>query len=182
MTWCQSNTDINDIMLSNMEAYAKKINAEIHIIPGKYSHNILEVKTEGHTWHSRTIKYLNATRHDICKTLTYCGDVKILPTGKYPLASLGGLGGMNSQIYGSPKIHLESHAVLQGDDAKILLTTGALSKANYSDSKAGQHGKHYHQYGFVVVEVQDDEIFHIRQVEVCNDGSFDDLYLSLIHI
>ena len=176
ISWAQSNTDINHVMLDNMEAYAKKISAEIHIIPGKYSHNMFEVKEEGHTWHSRTIKYLNATRHDICKTLTYCGDVKILPTGKYPLASLGSLGGMNSQIYGSPKLHLESHPVLQGDDAKILVTTGSLSKANYSDSKAGQHGEHYHQYGFVVVELQDDEIFHMRQVEVCNNGSFDDLF------
>ena len=176
ISWCQSNTDINHTMLDHMELYAKKHKAEIHIIPGKYSHNMFEIKEEGHTWHSRTIKYLNASRHDICKTLTYCGDVKILPTGKYPLASLGALGGMNSQIYGSPKLHLESHPVLQGDDAKILVTTGSLSKPNYSDSKAGQHGKHYHQYGFVVVEVQDNEIFHIRQVEVCNDGSFDDLY------
>ena len=176
VTWCQSNTDINNIMLSNMEVYAKKIGAEILIIPGKYSHNMFEIKEEGHTWHSRTIKYLNANRHDICKTLTYCGDVKILPTGKYPLSGMAGLSGMNSAIYGSPKIHLESHPVLQGDDAKVLVTTGSLSKPNYSDSKSGQHGQHYHQYGFVVVEIQDEEIFHMRQVEVCKDGSFDDLF------
>lgn len=176
MTYCQSNSDINEKMLDSMESYAKKISSNILIIPGKYSHNILEVKTEGHTWHSRTIKYLNATRHDICKTLTYCGDVKILPTGKYPLSGMAGLSGLNSAIYGSPKIHLESHAALYGDDAKVLVTTGALSNKNYSDSKSGQHGEHYHQHGFVIVEIQDDEIFHMRQVDVNKDGSFDDLY------
>lgn len=176
MTWCQSNTDINERMLDSMEVFSKEIKAEILIIPGKYSFNMFESKTEGHTWHSRVVKYLNATRHDICKTLTYCGDVKILPTGKYPLSGMEGLSGMNSAIYGSPKIHLESKPVLHGDDAKVLVTTGAISKQNYSDSKSGQHGEHYHQYGFVIVELQDNEIFHMRQVEVNKDGSFDDLF------
>jgi len=176
ITWCQSNSDINEKMLDNMETYANEIKGKIIIIPGKYSFNLFEVKSEGHTWHSRTVKYLNATRTDICNTLTYCGDVKILPTAKFPLSGMNSLSGTNSAIYGSPKIHFEAHPVLYGDDSKILLTTGSLSKQNYSDSKSGQHGEHYHQYGFIIVELQDDDIFHIRQVEVNKDGSFDDLF------
>tara|TARA_R110001592_G_scaffold233423_1_gene491045 strand:- start:6181 stop:7785 length:1605 start_codon:yes stop_codon:yes gene_type:complete len=179
ISWCQSNTEINLHMLKNMEAYAEEIGAEILIIPGKYSFNMFEAKTEGHTWHSKTIKYLNSSRHDICDTLSYCGDINILPTGKYPLSTMGSINGMNSAIYGSPKLNLESHPVLQGDDAKVLVTTGALSKPNYSDSKAGNHGKHYHQYGFVVVELQSSTIFHMRQVEVSANGSFDDLFFHV---
>jgi hypothetical protein len=177
ITSAQSNTSINDEMLDSMELYAEKHNAEILITPLKYSVDMSFNKS--HTWAKRTIPYLNANRQDLCKTLSYCGDVKILPTGKWPLSSLSPLTGLNSAIYGSPKIHQESHPTLQGDSAKILATTGSLTKGNYTDSKQGKHGEHYHQFGFVVVEIQDNKIFHLRQVEVNKDGSFDDLYFHV---
>ena len=177
ITSAQSNTGINTEMLDNMEAYAKKHNAEILIIPLKYTVDMTFHKT--HAWAKRTIPYLNANRQDLCKTLSYCGDVKILPTAKWPLSSLGPLTGLNSAIYGSGKIHQESHPTLQGDSAKILATTGSLTKSNYTDTKAGKHGEHYHQLGFVIVEIQDDKIFHLRQVEVNKNGSFDDLYFHV---
>jgi hypothetical protein len=179
ITWAQSNTDINEKMLDSMELYAKEINAEILIIPGKYNFSLFENKEEGHTWPKRTIKYLNANRLDLTSTLTYMGDVKILPTGKWPLSGLESLSGMNSAVFGSPKLHQESKAVLFGDPSKVMITTGSLSKNNYSDSKSGKHGEHYHQYGFVILEVQDDKIFHIRQVEVEKNGDFDDLFYHI---
>jgi uncharacterized protein YkuJ len=177
ITSAQSNTDINDKMLDSMELYAKKHDAEILITPLKYS--VDRSWHQNHTWAKRTIKYLNANNQDLCKTLTYRGDVKILPTAKYPLSALSTLSGLNSAIYGSAKIHQESHPTLQGDDSKILATTGSLTKSNYTDTKAGKHGEHYHQFGFVVVEIQDNEIFHLRQVEVNKDGSFDDLFFNV---
>lgn len=174
ITSAQSNTGINVKMLDSMELYAKEHNAEIIITPLKYSVDM--TFNTNHTWAKRTIPYLNANRQDLCKTLSYCGDVKILPTAKWPLSSLSSLSGLNSAIYGSAKIHQESHPTLQGDSAKILATTGSLTKSNYSDTKSGKHGEHYHQFGFIVVEVQSEKIFHLRQVEVNKNGSFDDLY------
>jgi len=174
ITSAQSNTGINTKMLDSMELYAKEHNAEILIIPLKYTVDMSWVKS--HTWAKRTIPYLNASNHDLCDTLTYRGDVKILPTVKWPLSAKASLSGLNSAIYGSAKIHQESQPTLQGDASKILATTGSLTKPNYTDTNAGKHGEHYHQYGFVVVEIQDDKIFHLRQVEVNKNGSFDDLF------
>jgi len=174
ITSAQSNTPIHNKMLDSMEVYAKYHNAEIIITPLKYTVDLSFNK--GHTWAKRTLQYLNANRHDLCDTLSYCGDVKILPTAKWPLSSLSSLSGLNSAIYGSPKLHQVSESVLQGDSEKILATTGSLTKSNYTDTKSGKHGEHYHQYGFVIVEIQTDKIFHLRQVEVNKDGSFDDLF------
>ncbi len=176
ITSAQSNTDINHNMLDSMELYAEKHNAEIIITPLKYSVDMSF--HQNHAWSKRTLPYLNANNQDLCKTLTYRGDVKILPTAKYPLSALGSLSGLNSAIYGSAKIHQESHPTLQGDASKILATTGSLTKSNYTDSKAGKHGEHYHQYGFVVVEI-DGDMFHLRQVEVNKDGSFDDIFFNV---
>jgi len=177
ITSAQSNTKIHESMLDNMEAYAKKHKAEILITPLKYGVDM--GFNQGHSWANRIVPYLNANRHDLCKTLSYCGDVKILPTAKFPLSSLGSLSGLNSAIYGSAKIHQESHPTLQGDPPKILATTGSLTVANYTDTKAGKHGEHYHQLGFIVIEIQDDKIFHLRQVEVNKDGSFDDIFFNV---
>ena len=174
ITSAQSNTGINDHMLNNMEAYAKKIKAEIIIIPLKYSFDMLSAKD--HTWHSRTVKYLNANRFNLNKNLTVCGDVKIIPTAKWPLSGMDSLTGLNSAVYGGVKQHMESKCKLYGDSDKIMVTTGALTKPNYSDSKAGKHGEAFHEMGFVIVEVEDKEIFHIRQVNVHEDGSFSDLF------
>jgi len=113
-------------MLDSMELYADKHNAEIIITPLKYSVDMSF--HQNHAWSKRTLPYLNANNQDLCKTLTYRGDVKILPTAKYPLSALGSLSGLNSAIYGSAKIHQESHPTLQGDASKILATTGSLTK------------------------------------------------------
>ena len=50
-------------MLSNMEVYAKKIGAQILIIPGKYSHNMFEIKAGSTTARPRvyTIESDNET-------------------------------------------------------------------------------------------------------------------------
>ncbi len=179
ITSCQSNTPIFDKFFDNIEQYAKFLDAEISVIPFKYSHNILEIASTGHTWAKRVVKYLNANRISLNKNLQLMGDIKILPTAKYPLSSLNQLSGTDSAIFGSPKLHLESQPTLNGDDCKLMLTTGAISKPNYSDSKAGKHGEGYHQYGFVIVEIQDKNIFHIRQVEANKDGSFEDLFFKV---
>lgn len=177
ITSAQSNTAINDKMLDSMELYAEEHDAEILIIPLKYNVDQTWFGIHRtHTWANRTLPYLNASNHDLCKTLTYRGDIKIRPTVKWPLSSKAPLSGLNSAIYGSPKIHQESQPTLQGDSSKLLLTTGSLTKKNYTDTDSGKHGEHYHQYGFVVVEIQDDNIFHVRQVEVNKNGSFDDLF------
>ena len=174
ITSVQSNTDINLKMLASMETYATEINAEIICIPIKYSFDMLSEK--GHTWHSKTVKYLNATRFNLNKNLTICADMKIVPTAKWPLSGLDSLTGLNSGIYGGTKQHMESKCKLYGDNDKIMMTTGALSVANYSDTKSGKHGEAFHELGFIIVEIVDKEMFHVRQVNVHDDGSFSDLF------
>ena len=89
ITSAQSNTAINSKMLDSMELYAKEHDAEILIVPLKYSVDMSWV--QNHSWARRTLQYLNANNQDLCKNLTYRGDVKILPTLKFPLSSKSSL-------------------------------------------------------------------------------------------
>jgi hypothetical protein len=61
-----------------------------------------------------------------------------------------------------------------------MCTTGYITNKNYSKSKAGEIGFEHHSYGFVVVELKDDETCYIpRNVKVKSDGSFIDIVYSV---
>jgi len=183
ISWCQSETDINEPFLVNMEAYADVINADILIIAGRYrnpsslstSENLKDKeKNIKNTWHKRVLPYLDAKRHKIHKHLEILSDVKIQPTASTPLSGINGLTGLESCVIGHPRVHLKSLPILDGYPHKLLLTTGSVSIENYTDTKVGKKGEFHHTYGFVIVELDGDD-FHIRQVTADNDGSFYDL-------
>ena len=182
-SWCQSETEIHQGFMTNIEAYAKEIDASIHIIAGRYKNptsiqsnkNTKEKeKNLSNTWHPRVLKYLDANRHKIHENLCLLSDVKIQPTASTPLSGLNSLTGIESCIIGHPRVHLKSLPILDGYPHKLLLTTGSVSLENYTDTKSGKKGEFHHTLGFVIVELDGDD-FHIRQVQCSEDGSFYDL-------
>lgn len=102
------------------------------------------------------------------------GDIKTQPTAVNPLSGFETITGSCSAIIGHPKLDLTTIATLQRKLPKILTTTGACTKADYSDTKAGVKGAHHHIYGAFVVEI-DGDVFHMRQINAVENGSFIDL-------
>jgi hypothetical protein len=187
ISWAQSETDVHKGFLKNIEAYAEHIDAEILIIAGRYrsptslsASKSLEAKEKNvaNTWDKSILPYLDANRHNIHKHLVVLSDVKIQPTASNPLSSLNGLTKAESCIVGSPRVHLKSLPVLDGYPNKLLLTTGAITVENYTDSKIGKLGEFHHQLAFIIVELDGDD-FHIRQVVADDKGNFYDLIYRL---
>jgi hypothetical protein len=183
ISWAQSETEIHEEFLTNIEAYAKVLDASIHIVAGRYksptslsSSKQLEKQEEDlkNTWHKRVIPYLDAARHKIHPHLCVLSDVKVQPTASTPLSGFNGLTGLESCIIGHPRVHLKSLPILDGYPHKLLLTTGSVTLENYTDTKVGKKGEFHHTLGFVFVELEG-EIFHVRQVTADDDGSFYDL-------
>ena len=175
ITWAQNNTDIHEGFFANIEAYAKYLNADIHVIAGRYKNPTSIFSDNGESWHQRVVPYLDAARHNVHKYLSIMSDVKIQPTAEYPTTGLDSLSGVNSCVFGAPKVHLTMVPVLEGIRPKIVLTTGACTVENYTDSKSGKKGEFHHTLGFAVVEIKDEEVFFIRQVTADEDGNFIDL-------
>lgn len=175
ITWAQSNTSIHENFFNNIEAYSKYLNADIHVIAGRYKNPTSIFLDKDEKWHTRVVPYLDAARHNVHKHLSIMSDVKIQPTADYPTTGLQSLSGGSSCIFGAPKVHLNTVPVLDGVNPKIILTTGACTVENYTDSKAGKKGEFYHTIGFAIVEIKDDEIFFVRQVTADDDGNFIDL-------
>jgi hypothetical protein len=179
ISWAQNNTPVHKDFLKNIEAYSKFINADIHIIAGRYQNptSIWSSTQENEErWSDEIVQYLDANRHDIHKYVSIMSDIKIQPTAVNPMTGMEGLSGINSCIFGSPKVQMETIPVLEGDIPKMMLTTGACTLKNYTDSKAGKKGEFHHTLGFAVVEIKDESVFFVRQVTANKRGEFTDLY------
>jgi hypothetical protein len=183
ITSAQSATPINKKFVDNIEAYAKHINAEILVIPFRYL-NPTSVFTneqeENDWWDKRIEKYLTLNRHDLNNGISVLSDVPIQPTASSPLLGLEGMTGGHSCVVGHPRLELKSIPVMEGCRPKIMFTTGACTKQNYTHSKAGKKGEFHHSIGFAIVEIKDDETFFFRQVGADDEsGEFIDLFYNV---
>ena len=181
ISWAQNNTPVHKKLLANMERYAEFIDAELLIIAGRYK-NPTSVFTDEdfEFWADEVLPYLDANRHDVHKYVSIMSDIKVQPTAVNPMTGMQALSGINSCVFGSPKVQLEMIPVLEGNKPKMMLTTGAITKKNYTDSKSGKVGEFHHTFGFVVVEIKDDDTFFIRQVTADDkSGNFTDLYYKV---
>ena len=85
-----------------------------------------------------------------------------------------------SIIVASPKQYLKNVAALKHKTPKAVMSTGACTVNNYKNDlglsqKCSARAKEAHQFGAVIVEIEDENIFHFRQVQMKGD-SFTDLY------
>lgn len=180
ITWAQNNTPIHKKFFNNLKSYADFLDAPIHVIPGRYKNptSIFSDETEDY-WDDEVIPYLDASRNNVYDNITIFGDIKIQPTAVNPMSDLQGLCYKTSCVFGSPKIQLQSIPVLPGNKPRLMLTTGACTLKNYTDSKAGKKGEFHHTYGAVIIEVKDSNTVFFRQITAKENGDFNDLYFNV---
>lgn len=177
ITWAQNDTPVFTAGLKSLKTFCKENDAQLIVIPGRYKNPTSiwsDSQEDGEKWAVELVPYLNGTRTQINSNLVMCGDVKIQPTAVNPLSSLTTLTGSNSCIFGHPQIQIESVPTPQNKMAKLCITTGAITKPNFTDSKAGIKGEFHHQYGACFVQI-DGNKFHTRQLCIDGSGKFYDL-------
>ena len=133
------------------------MNAQLIVIPGRYKNPTSQwsAQQEDNEWWAKEISgELCGTRIDVTKSLVICGDVFIQPTAVSPMTGLTTLTGAKSCIFGHPQISLEATPTPQNSMAKLCMTTGVITKPNYTDSKAGVKGEFHHEYGATFIELE----------------------------
>jgi hypothetical protein len=182
ITSAQNATKVNKRFLKNIEKYSEHINADILVIPFRYRNptSVWSNNQENDDWWDLSInKYLSLNRHNLNNGISVLADVKIQPTSSQPLQGLEGMTGDHSCVVGHPRMELKALPVMDDSKPKIMLTTGALTNKNYTDTKIGKRGEFHHSFGFVIVEIKDDETYFFRQVSANDKGDFIDLFYSL---
>lgn len=185
LTSAQNNTYLHDKLWVNLLALAKFYNAEIKV--GTYSYNKnaygpLAVKKgtfEGYdreVWYDERIQQLiSDDRIELANGLTWCGEMNIIPTANDPLESLETYSGRKSAIFPHAKISMRSIATMQGEGTKLNYTTGTVTLKNYIQKKAGLKAEHHHTYGALLVEVNSEGNWWVRQLEQDEQNSIQDL-------
>jgi len=177
VTSAQNATPVQADFFASLLSYCKLNGAELIVIPFRYQNptSVWTEKSKSYDWWpSEVMPYLLDKRIELNKNLVVLADIKIQPTATRPLSGMDTMTGSQSAILAHPKLELVTVPTPHHKLPKILTTTGACTKRNYTETKAGKKGSFHHTYGACVVEVSG-ESFHMRQLNAISNGSFMDL-------
>lgn len=107
--------------------------------------------------------------------LEYCGEMNTLPTAVRPLSGFESYTGRNSGIFPHTKLAMVSIPAGKGNVAKFNYTTGTITQRNYIQKKVGLKAQEYHTYGALLVEVDHEGHWWVRQISAMENGEMYDL-------
>lgn len=184
-TSAQNNTKVHAAFWRNLVAYAAHRDAQIKV--SRFSYNKSGyARNEGakpgsandsdydSMWYDPVIvPHICDDRLALTKSLLFCGEVNIIPTAEHPLTGFANYTGRASAIFPHAKQQMVS--VASSHDTKLTYTTGACTLRNYLQRKAGQKAEYQHAYGALIVEVDEDGDWFVRQIRATENGNFQDL-------
>lgn len=176
ITAAQNATPVHDGFFAALQGYCKHTGAELIVIPIRYKNPTstwTASQSNEEVWAPELQPYLYNQRKKLCPNLVLLGDIKTRPTASGPLTGFEGITHGESGILGHTKLQLKTIPTPQNKMPKILTTTGAVTRKNYTDSKAGKLGEFHHMFGAATVEIKG-STFHLRQIQAMDDGSFID--------
>ena len=179
LTAAQNNTYVNKPFWRNLTALAEHYDAKIMVGTFSYNQNHygeLAVKkgkakpVEKELWYDPLIKpFISDDRIELGEGLVWCGEMNIMPTSDDPLSGLETYSHRKSAIFPHVKLAMRSVATMQGEGTKLNYTTGACTLKNYIQKKAGLKAEHHHAYACLVVEVNHDGNWFVRQVGAAHE-------------
>lgn len=175
-TSAQNNTYVHNGFLKALLSYCEAEGAEL--ICGRYLYNKNGYQGgKNDIWFDPKVRpYLLAEGRTIAKDLVWCGELNILPSAVNPLSGLQNYTNEQSSIVPHAKMQLESMPTPKHDRARLMYTTGTITQRNYINRKEGQKASHDHIFGAVVVEVDEEGDWFVRQLHAESDtGTFYDL-------
>lgn len=178
VTAAQNATPVHSGFVKALEIACNAMNAELLVIPLRYKNPTsrwTKSQANDEVWAPEVTPYLYNQRKALNKNIVVLGDIKTQPTASSPLTGFDAISHGESAILGHTKLQLRVVPTPQSRFPKILTTTGACTKPNYTDSRAGKLGEFHHTLGAALVEARG-KVFHLRQINAdSKTGSFTDL-------
>ncbi len=171
VTAAQYDAQVNKEFYAALENYCKKQDAELIIKPmaGKTIH---EIELDPLIASDTRVKFEEMNLNNKIKI----SNNAIRPQQIDPITGLSRFTQSDvATIFASPKQRLKIIPNSNESLPKALMTTGALTKPNYTGNRIGKIAEKDHTYGAVVVEVVDDTFYHYRLFTANKNGEFVDL-------
>lgn len=175
LTSAQNNTLVHKKFWENLTSLSGYYHADIFVGTFTYNKDAYGSKSVKRgskdkpevvtLWYDEKIEpYIKDQRVQLAPTLTWCGEMNILPTADRPLSGFESYTGESSGIFPHAKIALESISNGKYKPTKFNYTTGTVTQVNYLKKKAGLKAEHHHIYGCLIVEVDHEGRWFVRQI------------------
>lgn len=185
LTCAQNYTKLHRPVWSNLQALALHYGAEIMVSTFKYNkdaqgqraaakYDTREAELAAMYPHE-ILEYICDARVDLTPNLTWCAELNVLPTAVNPLEGLEAYTFRKSTIVPHPKLALESVPAMRGEGVKLMFTTGCITQRNYIKRKVGYKAEHFHSYGALLVEIDDQGHWWCRHLVQGGDGTMYDV-------
>lgn len=177
ITAAQNGTPVHKGFLAALLSACEKLGAKLLVVPLRYKNPTsrwTQSQANEEWWDPAIVPYLCQQRLRLNANLVLAADVRTQPTAPLPLSGFEALTAGESCIIGHTKLQLRCIPTPQHKFPKLLVTTGAVTLPNYTDTKTGKLGEFHHVLGAAMVEIEG-KIFHLRQINAEKDGSFYDL-------
>lgn len=164
------NTGLYEDFIEAMELYCKKNNGQLLLVPIKGVRNETAFDK----------KYFLRYGGYFCTETVFNDNLRLVNTGvtannKNPLRSLKELGHKNySTIVASTKQCMEMIPSINKGKTHLIYLTGTCSKPIYNKNITGTINSNNNKIGGLIVEIENDKTFYIRNIEWIN-GYFVDL-------
>lgn len=185
LTSAQNNTKLHEPTWANLTALAKHYKAELKVGTFTYNQNAfgqMSVKRgtkgtkETELWYDERLSpHLADANEELAPGLIWCGKMNTLPTSANPLSGFETYTGRKSGIFPHAKHAMQSVASAKYEATKLNYTTGTVTQRNYIQKTAGIKAEHHHTYGAVLVEVNSDGTWWVRQLQTDTRGRMYDL-------
>ena len=179
ITSAQNNTPIDKKVWRTILRMRDEMGAMLHVLPTLYKNPTSRLDPQagddGVWWPSEVLPYLIEGQIPLHAHLRVMGHIKVQATAANPLIGLEGISHAQSCIVAHAQVAMRVIATPQKSLPKVMLTTGSVSQKNYSKTKAGVKAEFHHSHGCVVVEIQDEHVFHMRSCVADSRGTICDL-------
>lgn len=186
VTCAQNNTRVHPELWVNLLALGEHLKAEILVSRFAYNRRAYgktSVKPDQHPgegtdelWFAPEIReHVCDERVELAPGLVFCGELQVEPTARRPLSGFETHAGRKSCIIPHTTFALESVASGKREPTKFLYTTGAVTQMNYIKKRAGFRAENHHSFGALLVEVDAEGRWFVRQLEAGVEGDLQDL-------
>ncbi len=165
VTAAQNATPVHPEFWRALMHFCEAQSAEPLVIPLRYKNPTSTwsgSQQNAEWWAPEARPFLWNARKALNGNLEVLGDIKIQPTASSPLTGAEALSTSSSGIIGHTKVHTRSVATPQNRMAKLVMTSGACTLPNYTDSRAGRLGEFHHSISAVLVELDGKRFFARR--------------------
>ncbi len=186
LTSIQNNTHIHP-GFPNLVAYRDWLDAladaSCELIIGTYSYQVAaygpkavkrgryEKRANEGLWYAVEAEpYIVDESVSLAPGLVWCGEQNVLPTTRHPLTAFESYNGRMSNIVPHAKIAMTSVASMADEATKFNYTTGTVTQRHYIQKRAGILAERSHSYGALLVEVDSEGSWWVRQLHIDGDN------------